>query len=619
MNSRLITFFLIILSHLVFGQKIIPQGYFIMPIAPGQISSLSGCFGDIRINHFHAGLDVRTGGVEGKPVYAAANGFISRIKIMNGGYGNALYVTHPNGYTTAYAHLKVFSEEIQAYLVRKQYNQKTWEIDLSLFPNELPVTQRQLIALSGNTGGSGGPHLHFEIRDQEENAIDPALFGFSELTDNVSPVIEFISLKCMSKDASINGKFGIFSFPVVKSKSGLYTVPAKIKAKGKIGLEILTYDKTSGSPFRQGINQINLNVNHENVYNFRLERMPFYNKLDMNVHVNYEKLITKNQKIHKCYVEPGNTLDFYKTNEHRGAFELIDGENLVEIRVNDAAANNSALVFNIEKEGYKEEIPTIGLLDYELKILDNFVYLKIHKAPEEVKNIEIIKENEDLVLSPRANGDFVYDLSDGFPQYIKLGNAKIILPINYHLTKSQPKINTKYLSADFSNALYGDTNVKIEADGSVLDLYQDIIPLKSPAEIIWQKSGSVDHKDKYKVYLEAEKPKFVGGEWQDNKILFNAKEFGRYQTRYDFDAPNISARTINKEILSFRISDALSGIKEIRCHVNDEWTLMNYEYKSGLIWSEKLDKTKPFTGKVVLEVIDNCNNIQTFETNLPEL
>jgi murein DD-endopeptidase MepM/ murein hydrolase activator NlpD len=619
MNSRLITFFLIILSYSVFGQNKIPQGYFIMPIAPGQISSLSGCFGDIRINHFHAGLDVRTGGVEGKPVYAAADGYISRIKIMNGGYGNALYVTHPNGYTTAYAHLKVFSEEIQAYLVSKQYEQKTWEIDLSLSPNELPVTQRQIIALSGNTGGSGGPHLHFEIRDQAENVLDPALFGFSEITDNISPIIEFISLKCMSKDASINGKFGIFNFPVIKSKTGLYTVPANISAKGKIGLEILTYDKTSGSPFRQGVNQINLNVNHENVYNFRLEKMAFYNKLDMNVHVNYEKLITKNQKIHKCYVEPGNTFDFYKTNEHGGAFDIVDGENLIEIRVNDVAANNTALIFNINKEADQDEKPAVGPLDYDLKVLDNFVYLKIQKAPEEIKNIIIVKENEELVLSPRANGDFVYDLSDGLPQNIKVGNAEIKLPINYRLTKNQATINMKYLSADFGNALYGDANVKIEADGSVLDLYEDIIPLKSPADITWQKSGSVDQKEKYKVYLEAGKPKFIGGEWDGNKIIFKAKEFGKYQTRYDFDAPYISARTVNKDMLSFRISDALSGIKEIKCHVNEEWTLMNYEYKSGLIWSEKLDKTKPFTGKVVLEVIDNCNNIQTFETNLPEL
>jgi murein DD-endopeptidase MepM/ murein hydrolase activator NlpD len=222
----------LLVSFSVSAQQKFPQGYFIMPIAPGQISSLSGCFGDIRTNHFHAGLDVRTGGMEGKNVHAAAEGYVSRIKIQNGGYGNALYVTHPNGLTTLYAHLKVLNDTLQKYLVSQQYQQKTWEIDINLNPEQFLLKKGDIIALSGNTGGSAGPHLHFEIRDAEENVLDPSQFGFTELKDNVSPIIQQISLKCMSADARINGKFGIFNFSAVKGKDGLYRIPQKITAKG---------------------------------------------------------------------------------------------------------------------------------------------------------------------------------------------------------------------------------------------------------------------------------------------------------------------------------------------------------------------------------------------------
>lgn len=613
--------FLVLINFSLSAQQTFPQGYFIMPIAPGQITSLSGCFGDIRTNHFHAGLDVRTGGVEGKNVHAAAEGYISRIKIQNGGYGNALYVTHPNGLTTLYAHLKVFNDTLQKYLVSQQYQQKTWELDITMNPNQFLVKKGDIIALSGNTGGSAGPHLHFEIRDANENALDPSQFGFAELKDNVSPIIQQISLKCMSVDARINGKFGVFNFTVVKGKDGLYRIPQKISAKGTLGLEVLTYDRANNSPFRQGVNQINLVVNDKAVYNFRLDKMAFDNKLDMNIHANYEKMTKSGLKIHKCYVEEGNTLDFYKTNDLAGKFKIENDTNLVELRVSDAFANTVFAEFQIflEKENNAAIISSAKI---KTEVLDNFLKIEVSDPSNEFNGLGLQIGNsftqvpfDDILGQTKIK---VLDLNLGLPESISLNGAPIMLPVNIGIKKSNPFLNKENLKANFKDVLYADAFVHISVNDSELNLHDDVIPLKDYADIIWQKNTLPAYPDKYKAYLKAGKMKFLGGDWQGTSLSFKTREFGKIQTLYDLDAPTILPKALTKESLKFRISDSLSGIKTIACFVNDEWVLMNYEYKNGMIWSEKLDSSKPFLGKVVLKITDNCDNVGTFETEITE-
>ncbi|CAN1575423.1 Peptidase M23 [Spirosomataceae bacterium] len=609
------------ISFSVSAQQKFPQGYFIMPIAPGQISSLSGCFGDIRTNHFHAGLDVRTGGMEGKNVHAVAEGYVSRIKIQNGGYGNALYVTHPNGLTTLYAHLKVLNDTLQKYLLSQQYQQKTWEIDINLNPEQFLLKKGDIIALSGNTGGSAGPHLHFEIRDAEENVLDPSQFGFTELKDNVSPIIQQISLKCMSADARINGKFGIFNFSAVKGKDGLYRIPQKITAKGTLGLEVLTYDRANNSPFRQGVNQINLVVNHKPVYNFRLDKMAFHNKLDMNTHVNYEKMNKTGQKTHKCYVEEGNSFDFYKTNESSGKFLIENDTNLVELRVNDAFANTVLLEFQIIQEKENGSV-IVSSAKIKTDVLDNFLKIEVFDPNNEYTSLGIQNENStNQVPFDETLGQTkvkIIDLKSGFPESITLNEAQIMLPINAAIKKANPVLNLENLKADFKDVLYDDAFLNINVSDSELNLHEDVIPLKGYADIVWKMNSLPAYSDKYKAYLKSGKMKFLGGEWQGSSLSFKTREFGKIQTLYDLDPPAIAPKALTKEILKFRISDNLSGIKTIECYINDEWILMNYEYKNGMIWSEKLDSSKPFLGKVVLKVTDNCENVGTFETEITE-
>ncbi|NJM94750.1 MAG: M23 family metallopeptidase, partial [Cytophagales bacterium] len=155
-----------------------PKDYYQFPLSPGEQAFLSGTMGELRSTHFHAGIDIKTKGIEGLKVYAAADGYISRIKITTGGYGHAIYLRHTNGTTSVYAHLRDFREDIQRKVLSTQYEEKSYEVDFYPLEADFPVKRGDLIGWSGNTGSSHGPHLHFEIRDLNQQVLNPLKFHF---------------------------------------------------------------------------------------------------------------------------------------------------------------------------------------------------------------------------------------------------------------------------------------------------------------------------------------------------------------------------------------------------------------------------------------------------------
>lgn len=609
------TLLFLFLSFTVLAQNNYPQGYFIIPIANTPQVSLSGAFGDIRINHFHSGLDMRTGGVEGKRILAAADGYVSRIRVQLGGYGNVLYITHPNGLTTVYAHLKEFNTELQKYLTEQQYLQKTWEIDVEVPEGLFTYKQGEFVAFSGNTGGSGGPHLHFEIRDEDENTLDPRLFGFKGIRDNLPPLIDLISIKTTSEDALVNGKFGAFDFRPRRSGAN-YTLP-NIRAKGEIGIEILTYDKMANSPFRLGVHEIELFMNGESQYKYKLEKMSFHNKQDMNVHVNYERQIQNNLRMHKAYVEEANSFDFYESNQDWGKLKITEPRNQISIKIKDSHQNTSTLNFVIVQDNstYNSEKSA----STKVEVLDNFIKVV---SPTQAEGLVIHTKSGSQTTIPAQKSSLgtwsaVYNLDNGFPTAVYWGQNEVKLPVNTALLLNNPKIDLPTVKADLSGVLYNDTYINLDTNNDKLIIHKDVIPLKGHFNVKWTKQGEIKFQEKQKVYLEGgRKPKFIGGTWENNTINFRTREFGTYVTLYDFDPPKITPLVVNKNNLKFKISDNLSGIKKIECYVNNEWVLMDYEYKTGDIWSRKLDPDKPFNGKVVLKVTDNCNNTQSYESNI---
>ncbi|MDA9343908.1 M23 family metallopeptidase, partial [Algibacter sp.] len=236
---RYILSLFLVFSYFLDAQNNYPQDYFSKPLDIPLM--LSGSFAELRSNHFHSGLDIKTQQRTGLKVKASARGFVSRIKVSHYGYGKALYITHPNGYTTVYAHLQKFSPDIEAYVKKHQYQKETYEIELFPKAEDLSIQKDALVAYSGNSGGSGGPHLHFEIRDKQERPMNPMLFGF-DIKDTSTPVIKSVYAYPLDKNSIINASNAKQKLRLTPLKNGDYTAES-IEAIGNIGFGIGTYDR----------------------------------------------------------------------------------------------------------------------------------------------------------------------------------------------------------------------------------------------------------------------------------------------------------------------------------------------------------------------------------------
>ncbi|MFT5725022.1 MAG: murein DD-endopeptidase MepM/ murein hydrolase activator NlpD, partial [Bacteroidia bacterium] len=279
------------------------KSYYVSPL-DGPLH-LSGSFGELRNNHFHAGMDLRTGGVQGKSVKAAAGGYISRIKVAGGGYGKALYIQHPNGTTTVYGHLKQYKGAIQDAVIAKQYGLKQYEFDWYVPAGKLKVEKGQVVALSGNTGGSGGPHLHFEIRDKRGHTVNPLLYGL-EVQDNIPPFVK--SAKLYHLDNSRYESHGIFANGPV-NKNGTMSVPP-----GNYGVGVSWVDYFTDKLNRLGINYAVVKVDGKIVFTQTIEDFAFSQGRYINKHIDYWTYADRGVRYVKMFKDKGNALHFYNGN-----------------------------------------------------------------------------------------------------------------------------------------------------------------------------------------------------------------------------------------------------------------------------------------------------------------
>lgn len=325
--------------------SIYPQNYFRSPLDIPL--DLSANFGDLRSNHFHMGLDIRTQARENLHVYAVADGYVSRIKIEKWGYGRAIYITHPNGYTTVYGHLNIFYKALEDRVREKQYDDEKWEQDITFLPNEFPVIKGQFIALSGNTGGSAGPHLHFEIRDTKtENCINPELFGF-HIPDNLAPTVYGLYWYDRRYSTYLSGPKSI----PVKAAGHDYSTLQKVVQVGSplISLGVKTLDRRTNSPFRFGIYQAELWMDDSLLNAFQLNNFSYPDSRYINACTDYAVYQKTKSFIQHLSVLPGNHLQIFSEAGGTGIIILQDTSvHEIKIVLKDVHDNTSTISFSLQ-------------------------------------------------------------------------------------------------------------------------------------------------------------------------------------------------------------------------------------------------------------------------------
>lgn len=558
---------LLLISHTSRGQRpeSYPQDYFGSPLEIPLY--LAGNFGEIRPNHFHAGLDLKTEGEEGKNILAAADGFVYRIKIQLGGYGKVLYIKHPNGYSTTYAHLQRFSPEIEAYVQSKQYNRKTFTIELFPGPNELKVQKGQVIAISGNTGGSGGPHLHFEIR-KNDIPVNPLLFGF-DIKDDLPPTIHKLAVYPMDTAARVNSKNEPYYVSCTGAR-GEYKVAQPIKVHGQIGLGVEVRDYTNGSSNRCGVYSIGIrDESNQLLYLQEMEKVGFHETRYINSLVDYSYRDRTGHRIQKSFIDPNNKLSIYSQINNHGHLNFTDSlSHHMHYEVKDSYGNTSTLGFTLNSTTISN--PVKHTHDYT-------TWFK-YDQPNSFQSEGVVVSLPSHVLYK----DF------GF---------------KYNLGKRvKGCVADVHELHDYSVPLHKYMTVSIAVDSGAWQYSEQLLAVSL------MKDGS---------------PYAEGGHFTDGHVTFKTRSFGPYTVMIDSTPPRIKPHNIyngksmtGQSEISFKISDNLSGIDSYNGYIDGEWVLFEFDKKTDKLFHEiTTHPLNPGDHKVKIIVLDEMGNQKETEVS----
>lgn len=537
-----------------------PQDYFQSPL--DIPIDLSGSFGELRGNHFHSGLDMKTKGVEGLPVYASADGYISRIKISTFGYGKAIYVTHPNGYTSVYGHLQKANGAVQDYIKKKQYQEKNYEIELFLYPSELPVKKGDIIAFSGNSGGSGAPHLHFEFRDtKSEEIINPMHFGMKKLiSDERKPIIQGVVAYPIDS-TTVNTSQKPIDISFSKQADGSY-LSVKVKANGGVAFGINAYDFCTNGYNKNGLYKVKTYLNGVLQYQYGFDTFTFDESRYINNFIDYERLHDMGQRVQKLFQLNEYPLSIVSKNKKDGIIRVQPNSNYTyKVEVYDFHGNKVDLIIPLE------------FANQETKIKK-----QIKKTPYFIK----------------AKSEAVFEKD----------NISIAIP---------------------ENAFYNNFYINFDVGNDTVTLHDESVPVHKNIVITFNNVQGLTEEQLSKTYiasLDGYKLKYNRTYRKGNTFSIKTRTLGKFKLAQDNTPPRISNVNFieGKEIgiqktISVSISDLHSDINTYNGYLNGNWILMEYDYKTKKL-VHNLDDNICVQGRNDLKIVvtDNLQNSTTFES-----
>ncbi|MDR0794612.1 MAG: M23 family metallopeptidase [Tannerella sp.] len=523
---------------------------------------LSGNFGELRNNHFHAGLDFKTQGVEGKAIHTVLDGYICRIVVSPWGYGNAIYVSHGDSSLTLYGHLQRFDSKIAFYVQSKQYEKESFAVDLSLTPEAFPVKSGDIIGYSGNSGSSGGPHLHFEIRDNQSGEVfDPLPNYLDKITDNRPPRVKALMVYPIENEGVVNDSQRKRRFQPVTSKDGKQTITEKIEAWGKIAFSINIDDYMDGTVNVYGVKELIMFVDSQKVFHRTLDRFSFDETRYLNACVDFEEWKEKRSFFTKTFVEPGNRIRFI-TSKNRGYVTINETRTYhVTFQLIDTYGNESWL--------------SVVVTGKEQPVL-----------PSDTMNTTLFYWNGENQFGAK-----------GIRLFVPRGSL-----YNYLYFRHRSIVDSPYLS-------------------DIQMLHDKPVALHKPAQLSLRISvDTLSEKRQYGVVMIVNKRNhWIGGKYRDGWMDADINELGTYAVMADTVPPNITPldqqQWMKKGVISFRLTDTLSGISSYRGEIDGNYALFEMDGKNALV-TYTLDKERLSRGKhsLSLAVKDACGNQTIHET-----
>ncbi|HEX2921382.1 MAG TPA: M23 family metallopeptidase [Bacteroidales bacterium] len=530
---------------------------------------LSSNFGELRADHFHSGIDIKTGGVTGKEVVSVADGYIYRIGVSPTGFGKALYVKHSSGYSSVYAHLDSFTQEVETYVKQKQYENKSFTI--TLFPSKelFPVKKGDIIALSGNSGSSGGPHLHFEIRETDnELPVNPLLYKIG-VYDNIPPVIEKLAIYPIG-NTLINNNRADVKINIPRS-NGKYLLPAgnEITISGKAGFGLKIHDLLNGSSNKCAAYSIKLEIDSTTVFEYVMDGFSFDESRFVNSHMDYKTYMLNSQKIQKAYKLPNDKLSVYKNLLNNGVFSFNDGKiHNILFTVKDVNNNTSKLEFKVK--ALSGSNPSY--------------------SPNKDGSLRMMPYN-------RQNSY----VADGVSVNVPNGALYDTL---YFEHKRKPA----------SPVMYSDLH----------SIHNNLTPLQKPVSLSIKPNKIPTGKESKMMIVQLNKNLSkvpTNSIWNEGFLKAEVSSFGDFFVGIDTIAPEIAPSGFTSESdlsakkeLRIKIKDDFSGIAKYEPAIDGKWALFEYDPKNEVLIYRFDQKyiSKGITHSLSLKVSDNRDNVSQY-------